>query len=161
MKEPVTYWAAKDARGIADELIPQFHAHLAEATIMYVFRSTHVLRKGRVTLASMRKITGLNAYLAQRERLDGMPGPRPPAPLAEPFFLMEVAYDTWLKLSGSQRIALVDHELSHIGQDGELVGHDIEEFAPVVARHGAWKSDLPRCRPVVLPWTFTGTGRRG
>jgi len=144
VKEPLTWWRALEARDIAEGLIPEFHEHLAEATILYVFRSRHAESKGRIQLACVRKVTGLTAYLAQRVELDGMAGPRPPAPVAPPFFLMEIAWDTWVQLSGSQRVALVDHELSHIAQDGALTGHDVEEFAEVLARHGAWKSDLLR-----------------
>ncbi len=109
---------------------------------MYLFRSKHTERNGRVKLASVRKVGGLAAYLAFRTELEGISGDRPPAPVADTFFLMEIAWDTWQALSGPQRIALVDHELTHIGQDGEIVGHDVEEFAEIIGRHGAWKPDL-------------------
>jgi len=142
MKEPTTYWRAREVREIADELIPDFHEHLFEMNVRYIFESKHSVSKGRVRLAHMRKVSGLNAYLAQAHELEEMGGGRPPAPVAPSFFLMVVAHDTWMQLTGSQRIALVDHELKHIGADGELVGHDIEEFADVVARHGIWKPDL-------------------
>ena len=142
MKEPITYWRAREVADIAEGLIREFHEHVGEMTVRYIFRSKHSRVSGRVRLASVRKVGGLTAYLAQAHELESDPGPRPPAPVAESFFLMEVAHDTWLNLTGSQRIALVDHELSHIGADGELVGHDIEEFSTVVARHGAWKPDL-------------------
>jgi hypothetical protein len=140
-KEPVTWWRATEARDIADGLISEFHEHLLQETILYVYRSKHTESKGRQRWASVRLIGGLTAYLAQAHELDQLPGVRPPAPEAQSFYLMEIAWDIWLKLKSSQRIALIDHELSHISPAG-LVGHDIEEFAAVVSRHGAWKPDL-------------------
>jgi predicted metallopeptidase len=145
MKEPITYWRAQEVKAIAESLIPEFHKHLDEDApdIIYVFRSKHAEAHGRVRLACVRKISGLNAYLAFRDQLESIDeGERPPAPVAHAFFVMEVAWDTWEKLSGPQRIALVDHELSHIGRDGDTVGHDVEEFSAVLRRHGAWKPDL-------------------
>lgn len=140
-KEPVTWWRARDAKEIAEALIPEFHEHLQEEAIRYVFRSKHTESKGRIRLACVRVIGGLNAYLAQAHQLEPVSGMCPPAPVAHPFYLMEIAWDTWTKLTGSQRIALVDHELKHIGPTG-LVGHDVEEFADIIKRHGAWKPDL-------------------
>jgi hypothetical protein len=152
-KTPITYWKAQEVRDIAEGLIPEFHEHLQEKTILYVFRSQASEKKFRVVLGSARQVSGLNAYLAFREVLEVQDisncirspvlkgDARPPAPPVPTFYVIDIAYDTWLKLTGSQRIALVDHELSHIGADG-MVGHDIEEFSSVVARHGEWKPDL-------------------
>ena len=151
-KQPVTYWKATDVRDIAEALIPDWHEHLAEVTIMYVFRSQATEKNGRVVLGSTRKVSGLNAYLAMREMLESEDlrnrlepafngDPRPAAPPVPSFYVIEIAHDTWAKLDGPQRIALVDHELSHLGADG-LVSHDVEEFRDVIARHGLWKPDL-------------------
>jgi hypothetical protein len=143
LKEPITYWRSKDLRAIAESLIPEFHKHLDEMQILYVFRSKHTESNGKIKLACARKVGGLNAYLAFRDALDSIDAEeRPPAPVAHAFFVIEVAWDTWERLTGPQRIALVDHELSHIGVDGDMVAHDVEEFAAVLRRHGAWKPDL-------------------
>jgi predicted metallopeptidase len=133
-KNPTTYWNADEVRDIAQPLIEQFHEHLLVATILYVFRSEATETKSRVVLGTARKVTGLNAYLAFRELLND-------TRQAFTFYVIEIAHDTWQKLTGPQRIALVDHELSHIGRDG-MIGHDVEEFSSVVARHGLWKPDL-------------------
>ena len=51
-------------------------------------------------------------------------------------------------LTEKQRLALIDHELCHIVRDVDsdsgfsMRSHDIEEFAAVVERHGAWKADV-------------------
>jgi hypothetical protein len=151
-KPPVSFWKASDVRDIAESLIPDFHPHLAEKTILYVFRSEASEKKGRVVLGTARKVSGLNAYLAFRDMLESqdlsqrlLPAltgeARQSAPAAPSFYVIEIAHDTWLRLEGPQRIALVDHELAHIGDDG-MVGHDVEEFREVIERHGLWKPDL-------------------
>jgi hypothetical protein len=44
------------------------------------------------------------------------------------------------------RRALVDHELTHCGQKVNggwyVVGHDLEDFAAVVRRHGLWNENV-------------------
>lgn len=65
--------------------------------------------------------------------------------------------DQWPFFTDSQKLALVDHELYHIRPvlDGEeqkrddndnlkwtCVGHDLEEFAGVIRRHGLWREDI-------------------
>ncbi len=137
-KKPVVWWDADEAKEIADELITAFHKHLEGEAITYVFRSQHAEAKGKVVLGMTKKITGLNAYLALRRDL-GLTSEEDDAPA--PFYCIEFAWDMWIRMDGKQRIALVDHELSHITPDG-LRGHDIEEFSAIARRHGAWKQDL-------------------
>jgi predicted metallopeptidase len=133
-KEKLTYWKSEEIADIAEQLIASYHEHLAGETIIYLFRSEHSEEKGKITLGKARKITGLNAFLATK--------PIEEEPVEPPvLYVIEIAYDTWLKLTGPQRIALVDHELQHITPDG-LRAHDVEEFRAIVARHGMWKPDL-------------------
>jgi hypothetical protein len=59
----------------------------------------------------------------------------------------------WNGATVEQRNALVDHELCHVQlTDGDhlvyFIGHDIEEFADVVKRHGEWNSDIRRMKDV-------------
>jgi hypothetical protein len=143
MKEPITYWRASDVRGIAEELIPEFHAHVRELPVRYIFKSKASKRGSRHDWAYVTKVGGLTAYLAQAHDLESITALRPPAPVAEAFFLMVVSHDVWLRLDGAQRIALIDHELCHIGPDGELRPHPVEEFPEVVRRHGTkWRPSL-------------------
>lgn len=76
-----------------------------------------------------------------------------------PDFLIMLNAAWWEDASDREREILIFHELKHCGQaldafgspkfrktDGgpvlAMVAHDVEEFADVVARYGAWKSDL-------------------
>ena len=139
----VTYRPADEAAEIAARLIPEWHPHLVDARIVYVFRSEAEIREGKLKLGSCRKVGGLNAWLAQSND--------PPQPDGNDFFVIELAEPEWHeRLSDRQREALVDHELSHAycewGENEELklslVHHDIEEFAVIIDRHGLWHDDL-------------------
>jgi len=64
-------------------------------------------------------------------------------------FVIEINWTAWKTLSPEQKIALVDHELSHCGFDVDkeaftLVHHDVEEFGSIVRRWGLWKPDLAK-----------------
>lgn len=57
-------------------------------------------------------------------------------------FLICIAADTWPGLTAAQRTAVVDHELCHcvVDSDGPTtIGHDYEEFAAIIERHGLWR----------------------
>jgi hypothetical protein len=79
-----------------------------------------------------------------------------------PDYVIEVDTDTWEIFDMSQRLALLDHELCHMaGRDmneegvfGEwkLRGHDIEEFVPVVQRHGIWRPALKDLARAIQPY---------
>lgn len=143
-KDPVKYWKAEDVQDIADELIKQFHPHLAGESIIYLFRSEHSEESGKMVFGKARRVTGLNAYLAVRADLEDMNGPADdPDDKAEapPLKLIEIAFDVWKELNATQRIALVDHELCHFGADG-MRPHDVEEFRAVIDRHGLWRPEI-------------------
>jgi hypothetical protein len=135
-KKPLTFWKADEVKAIAESLIEEFHEHIADLTVLYVFRSEHAEEAGKVVLGKAKKVTGLNAYLAWRHLAEEESGSA-----VASFYVVEIAHDTWCALTGPQRIALVDHELSHIGPDG-IVSHDIEEFRGVIERHGLWRPAL-------------------
>lgn len=129
-----TYTPAPDVEAIATQLIDEYHADVIGAPITYVFRSPAAKSRGRKIMGKARKITGLNAYLAN--------GPEG----ADAFLVIEIAQDIWETLTPSARHALIDHELSHCywnPVDGPaLIPHDVEEFAAVIARHGLWTTNL-------------------
>lgn len=134
---------------IARELIRvvEDHEPLAQVHIEFVWRDRASSSRDRTVLAKARKITGLNAFLVNHAS-----GVVNGSEANEPFFVVEVAFDTWGRLTPEQRVALVDHELCHLSvdrdDDGGLVlslrGHDLEEFGCIVRRHGLWKSDVTR-----------------
>lgn len=139
----VEYRPAPAAEHIGARLIKAHHTHLSDVRIDYVFRSKASKDKGKVVLGKARKMGGLNAWLATDvdER----------AVEPDEFFVIELAEDEWAGLSDKQRVALVDHELSHCvvsfdNKDEEpklgIAPHDLEEFVEVVRRHGLWKQDV-------------------
>ncbi|MBL8186557.1 MAG: hypothetical protein JNK38_01045 [Acidobacteria bacterium] len=136
---PVEYTVAESVRDFADQLIKNHHPHLTNVKIEYVFRSQAATKNGKAIWGRAKLVTGLNAWLATPmiQRWN-----RP-----EPFFCLEIARDIWSRLNENQQKALVDHELSHCDRDldsGDLtiVGHDLEEFAHILRRHGLWHSDV-------------------
>lgn len=126
-------WAGPDVRKAAEELIEEYHPELAELEVRYVFRSKHARSKGRVVGGKARVVSSLGAFL-----IDGS--------AAVP--VIELAADVWGGLSAERRRALLDHELTHFvldeGDESRVLlrGHDVEEFAEIVGRHGLWTPDL-------------------
>lgn len=143
-KDPLKYWKADEVADIAKKLVKEFHPHLAGEPILYIFRSEHAESNGKIEFAKAKRVSGLNAYLANREDLEELngagdgPSEKSEAP---PILLIEVAYDVWTQLSPAQREALIDHELCHFGKDG-MKGHDVEEFRAVIDRHGLWRPEI-------------------
>ncbi len=134
------YRDALEVRRVAEEIIPKWHPHLEDVEIRYVFRDEHATAKGKAVMGKARLVGGLNAWLAAAD---------PDLALSEPerFYVMEIAEDVWQTLDGDARSALVDHELCHMVLDEgteklTIVGHDVEEFADIIRRHGLWKPDV-------------------
>lgn len=116
------------------------HEHLKNVPLVYLFMNKVPLTKGREVWGRAVKLTGRNAHLAP-VRWPGTDAK------AKEFFVIEVAEPIWEVSTPEQRIALVDHELSHcgVGEKGlALYPHDVEEFAGVVARRGLWRKDLEK-----------------
>jgi hypothetical protein len=145
------YRSAPEVEKIAERLIATVERHelLGDVRVDYVFIDQAPVSRGRLILGRARKVTGLSAYLANGRptsdpNLDGFT-------VREPLFVIEISFDTWRTLTTAQKEALVDHELCHcrVGIDEKTngwklstVGHDVEEFACVVERHGLWSNGL-------------------
>jgi Putative phage metallopeptidase len=144
---PTQYRLAPEVARLAGPLISDHHRHLVDlgyVRIEYVMRDEAATSQGRTIWGKARKVTGLNAFIAREET--GVVDLVDP----DPFFVIEIAEDIWVTLNSRQRLALVDHELSHLqvseNDKGEmvlaLVGHDVEEFGEIVRRHGLYKKDV-------------------
>ncbi len=58
-------------------------------------------------------------------------------------YLLEVYKENTAMMSREQIVALIYHELRHIGKDGKLKNHDIEDWANMVEKLGVdWNSTL-------------------
>lgn len=133
----VEYSKADEVKEIARDLIVNYHTHLMNVRIEYLFVDPVPKSKGQLVWGTARKVTGLAAYLATTEESEE-PG--------EPFFVVTISKEIWERLDDDRRKALVDHELAHcwLNDDGGLVilGHDLEEFVGVVKRHGLWRAEV-------------------
>lgn len=146
-KEPLTFRLSEEVEAVAWPLIRNFHKHLANERIVYLFRSEPEKIGGKTALGTARKISGLNAFLAgqfgeafQSDLLAGGDSQEP-----EAFFVMQIWEFGWARMGDAARIALVDHELCHFfAEDDKLTiqPHDLEEFVAVVHRHGLWRPDV-------------------
>jgi hypothetical protein len=147
-KPALSFEMAPEVRAMAATLIEQWHPHLLNKRIEYIFRSRHAKHGRKQVMGRAKIISGLNAFLAMneygesvKENVLGEVVTEAP----EPFFLVEIAKDIWAVLDHSKRKALVDHELAHLGIKGEkiiILGHDLEEFNAIVRRHGLWQEDV-------------------
>lgn len=135
-KEPETknkFIPAPDVEEVAKELIRQYHPHLLNATISYVFRDGSWNKNERPVMGDVKL---MSPYLNMLTGFD---------------FGVIVNYRLWLSLSVKERKqAIVDHLLSFCyfteDKNGDLkwkkISPSIHEFPEIVARHGAYNADL-------------------
>jgi hypothetical protein len=131
---PKVYGTAELVETMATGLIPLFHPELATARFKYVFVDKASQKNGKPVRGKVRRITGILDFLIDTD------------------FLMEIALDCWNEMQDSQRKALIDHLLeSCTGEENEEDGGamkwgvrepDVQEFAAILRRHGAWHEDL-------------------
>lgn len=124
-------WGAdSDVRELANDIIAHHHPHLADADIVFLMRSPTAKAKGKITLGTAKKASPEHKALYQGD-VD---------------FIVTLAGAEWKDMTNRQRRALLDHELCHCVGDSEngwgLRGHDVEEFAEIIRRHGLWHGDL-------------------
>lgn len=131
MKMPKEYASSPAVEEIAEKLIEILKPELESLEIRYIFCSENPKKDGQEKAGLMRKITGLNAYLAGNT--DG-------------FFVLETGKPAFDAMTGTQKIAYVHHELEHCGisDDGNLciLPHSIEEFSATVKIFGAYDTNL-------------------
>jgi predicted metallopeptidase len=146
--EMTEYAPSPEAAAIAKTLIGEHHTHLADVEILYLLRYPTQKSKGQLVLGRASKASALLRH--------GFAIP--------PDFVIELAGDEWKAMSHRTRVALVDHELSHCKaawSDNELtlslVGHDFEDFAGIVERHGAWSEGLERAQEALQGELFDRT----
>jgi hypothetical protein len=117
--------APPEVISIAEEMIRKYHPRLAGARIAFVMRDKATKSQGRRICGEASKISAKMQTLIHYH------------------FMIWLAEDFWSEITHAQRLALVDHELSHCRwneweETAEIVGHDIEEFVSVIERHGLW-----------------------
>lgn len=168
---PDEYTEAEEARDIGSVLIERIseHAHLEDATIGYIFRDDELRRRGKVIAAEAILVERILQADKRYGRIVRWAILRvlPAFETYPPDFLILIDRNIWEGMDQSQRIALVDHELSHcaqaVGEDGEtskftregmpvwtIKGHDLEEFCGVIERNGLWNEELANVARVII-----------
>ena len=113
---------------LAKQLIAKYHSHLAAAKIKYLFREGKWSSQDKTTWAKAYKVSERDNFLTGYD------------------FYVIVNFGVWNELDRESREALIDHELSHCDQkeDGGwcIRGHDVEDFAAIVRRHGLWNESV-------------------
>lgn len=121
--------AGEPVEKLATDLIRQYHSHLVNAKIAYLYRNKDMTVKGKKAIATAEKC-----------------GPKTRA-LSNFDFIITIVYEQWNLLSDQQKYAIMDHELCHCWvEDDEKTGetrfkilpHDFEDFGDVLKRHGLY-----------------------
>ena len=135
------YEKSTDLKNLAETLIEKHHPNLKEVKIAYEFRDEASVSNGKVVAGRTVRVDDRNYALHGHD------------------VIIEIAKDVWDEATDKFRIAIMDHELSHVGVRLEEYGepqrdlktdrvkvylkhHDIEEFADVLERYGAYHADL-------------------
>ena len=105
-----------------------WHKELEGARIVHLFKSKLGGTDSCRVIARAQKAGGLLAHLAGVD------------------FVLVYSFQAWVGLTLTQKLALLDHELSHCGRDPDegwtTVPHDLAEFGTVVRRFGAWHEGI-------------------
>lgn len=128
------YSFADEVEDVAIQVICKSHQFLRDARIKYLFRSGKWEKGEKVVLGQAKLASEDTRFIADFD------------------FVIIINFDAWNKANEKQRLALVDHELSHCDftEDDEgnrkwkTACHDVEEFTAVVYRHGLWADDLQK-----------------
>ena len=126
------YVRADQAESIGNALCEQVHRHLRTERTGYLFKKKLGGRGEKITMAKASIVSPKLKFFAELD------------------FLVDISWEVWMHLEPHQRVALIDHELSHFGIDetdkGEKVRvifpHDVEEFDGIIRRWGFWKPDV-------------------
>jgi len=174
------YVEAVEARELGAMLLERVaeHEHLRDAQIGYIFRDDEITRRGKVVEAEAILVERILQSEKRYGRIVRWAILRVLPQFGEtpPDFIVLIDRNIWEGLQLEERVALIDHELSHcwyateddgvtqkFHMDGSpwwaIRGHDVEEFCGVVERNGLWKEDLiPFARAIVD--SLAQSGRR-
>jgi hypothetical protein len=128
------YDASDELLALAKKLIEDHHGHLVEANIKYLFRTGNWEVKKRDTWGQAKKVSKETNFLTGYD------------------FIILIHQDVWYQLVPEHQEALLDHELQHCsaGTDDAgnkvwyIQGHDVEDFLPIIRRHGLWSPALKK-----------------
>ena len=136
-----TYRTDKELEELAAQVIKEHRPGLAIVAICYMFREEAAISDDKVVAGMCVRVDDRNYTIHSFD------------------IVIEIARDVWSEATDQFRVALIDHELGHVGvrydEDGEpirdantdrlktyLRRHDIEEFEDVLERYGAYHKGL-------------------
>lgn len=133
----MTYDFNPAAELVAQRLIENYHPHLIDIKIAYVFKGEETdavpvpSKSGKaVKYAQAGLVPEKYQLLADQDYK----------------FIIEFSRPIWDRLTLQHQEALIDHELCHCRntlEDGcYMADHDVEEFRQILVRHGFWRESL-------------------
>lgn len=134
----------------ARKLIPKHHHDLAAANILFLCRSKSIKRNGTPVPGTVRLANPCEKVLTRESGLFSANDNDTAA-----HFVVFIALDVWNGLEVKQRTALIDHLLTRmLAEEDEQTGEmnyrirppDVQEFADIAERHGAWNTSLAEMR---------------
>lgn len=140
------YQANEGYRSIARALVERFASlrHIALGTVLFVDDlEGRPGSNGRLRTVKVQKLSPLLSWLTGWE------------------FVVTVFKQHTADFSRQQLIAMLYHALRHIGPDGKLTGHDIEEWADLYAALGADWATTQRSIPDLLGSDIDWTAVKG
>lgn len=138
---PLQYDSAETVEELAKELIRDYHTHLINKKIKYLFVNKPIKRQGQIVAATAEKISKKVAAISDNIE-----------------FLIVVSYPIYNDLSDELKRYVIDHELSHCfiddpNDDGEeknmLLPHDFEDFISIVERYGPIREEIRKLNEVL------------
>ena len=127
---------AGELERVIERLVELFYGEWIGLEIVVVLRSKEFDSSPR-TVARIEKLSGVKAWLFRQDSGEQLP-----------LFLIQVVDHKFSLKTPEQKIAILDHELSHIefsdttGEPTLQDKHDIEENAVIVKRHGLYHEGL-------------------
>lgn len=143
------------------------HEHLRAANIAYIFRDDEIRRQGRVVAGEAFLVERILQSERRWSRVVKWAVLRILGTTELPDFLILIDRNIWSGYGDEEKLALVDHELSHcwfateddgvtqkFHRDGSpwwaIRGHDLEAFCGEVVRNGLWSEDLRAMARVII-----------
>lgn len=121
-----------EAEELGRDIIEDRRPDLADVRIAYLFSDKVQKEKGKVVLGKTTKADPKVQYFGEVD------------------FVLVFPAELWVKMTDAQKLAVVDHELTHCrvetDEDDQPVysvrPHDFEGFLDEIDRHGFWTRDL-------------------
>jgi len=114
------YYAGPDIREMAEQIIEAKEelGHVRDFSVDYLWNDVEVKTKKGPVLARCYKPTGLERYYCDHD------------------FVVVVYEPNVIDMSEAHLQVIIYHELLHIGEDGKLKDHDINDFRKIIEKYG-------------------------